>query len=371
MGDLKPMEFPIDFWFKMAWNPAQFNAGNLMAYTESFCRQQFGENCAKEAARILNLQCKYAHRRTPEQLDARTFDLLSGEWKERVDEYDQLEREATILRELMPVSHRNTYNELIYHPVRIFANLYNMYYAVAMNGYYAAKNDLRANEWADKVELCFRRDAELCDEYNHKIAGGKWNHMMDEIHIGYRSWNNPPRNIMPAVKRVDVDAATAGEELVFQPKKVIAILEADAFANKTDAKEASWQVVPDLGIWKAGVALFPYTKSTEGASITYDFNAAEAKENATVTMILATNFPFNDGRGQRLAVALDGKNLATLNVNEASRYVVQMSHDQNFEWETTRMNKQRVSLPSLTQGMHSLTFSPLDPGIVIERIVIE
>ncbi|MBR1668281.1 MAG: glycosyl hydrolase 115 family protein [Bacteroidaceae bacterium] len=371
VGDLKPMEFPIDFWFKMAWNPAQFNAGNLMAYTESFCRQQFGENCAKEAARILNLQCKYAHRRTPEQLDARTFDLLSGEWKERVDEYDQLEREATILRELMPVSHRNTYNELIYHPVRIFANLYNMYYAVAMNGYYAAKNDLRANEWADKVELCFRRDAELCDEYNHKIAGGKWNHMMDEIHIGYRSWNNPPRNIMPAVKRVDVDAATAGEELVFQPKKVIAILEADAFANKTDAKEASWQVVPDLGIWKAGVALFPYTKSTEGASITYDFNAAEAKENATVTMILATNFPFNDGRGQRLAVALDGKNLATLNVNEASRYVVQMSHDQNFEWETTRMNKQRVSLPSLTQGMHSLTFSPLDPGIVIERIVIE
>ena len=122
--------------------------------------------------------------------------------KERVDEYDQLEREATILRELMPVPYRTTYNELIYHPVRIFANLYNMYYAVAMNGYYASKNDLRANQWADKVELCFRRDAELCDEYNHKIAGGKWNHMMDEIHIGYRSWNNPPRNTMPQVKRV-------------------------------------------------------------------------------------------------------------------------------------------------------------------------
>ena len=94
VGDLKPMEFPIDFWFKMAWNPSQFNASNLMAYTESFCRQQFGEKCAKEAARILNLQCKYAHRRTPEQLDARTFNLFSGEWKERVDEYDQLARRS-------------------------------------------------------------------------------------------------------------------------------------------------------------------------------------------------------------------------------------------------------------------------------------
>ena len=371
VGDLKPMEFPIDFWFKMAWNPSQFNPSNLMDYTESFCRQQFGEKCAKEAARILNLQCKYAHRRTPEQLDVRTFDLMSGEWKERVDEYDQLEREATILRELIPVANRQAYNELVYHPVRVFCNLYNMYYAVAMNGYYAQRKDLRANEWADKVELCFRRAAELCDEYNHKIAGGKWNHMMDEIYIGYRSWNNPRQNTMPAVKRVEAANAVDGEELVTVPKKVIAILEADEFVSKKDAQEAKWQVVPDLGIWKAGVALFPYTKSTEGASIDFEFNASEEKEDATVTLVLATNFPFNDGRGQRLKVLFDGKDLQTLNVNEASRFVVQMSHDQNFEWETSRMNKQKLTLPSLPQGKHSITLCPLDPGIVLERVVIE
>ena len=365
------MEFPIDFWFKMAWNPSQFNPSNLMEYTENFCRQQFGEKCAKEAARILNLQCKYAHRRTPEQLDARTFDLMSGEWKEYVDQYDQLEREATILRELMPVQNRNAYNELIYHPVRVFCNLYNMYYAVAMNNYYAQQNNIRANEWADKVELCFRRAAELCDEYNHKIAGGKWNHMMDEIYIGYRSWNNPRQNTMPQVKRVEAADAVEGFNLVTVPKKYVAIIEADEFVNKKDAKEAKWQVVPDLGIWKAGVALFPYTKSTEGSSIDYAFQVQEAKDGAQATIILATNFPFNDGRGQRMTVMLDGKEVQTMNVNEASRYVVQMSHDQNFEWETTRMNKQRVSLPALTQGKHQLSICPLDPGIVIERIVVE
>ena len=376
VGDLKPMEFPIDFWFKMAWNPSQFNPSNLMEYTESFCRQQFGEKCAKEAARILNLQCKYAHRRTPEQLDTRTFNLQTGEWKEYVEKYDKLERDATILRELIPVPNRQTYNELMYHPVRVFCNLYTMYYAVAMNGYYAQKNDPRANEWADKVELCFRRAAELCDEYNHKIAGGKWNHMMDEIYIGYRSWNNPRQNTMPQVKRVEDADAVNGEELVIVPRMRIAIIEADEFVRKTDAKKgsdgaATWQVVPDLGIWKAGVALFPYTKSTEGASITYEFNASEAKEKAVANIILATNFPFNDGRGQRLAVLLDDKELQTLNVNEASRYVVQMSHDQNFEWETTRMNQQKITIPSLSQGKHQLTLCPLDPGIVIERIVVE
>ena len=246
-----------------------------------------------------------------------------------------------------------------------------MYYAVAMNSYYAQRKDLRANEWADKVELCFRRAGELCDEYNHKIAGGKWNHMMDEIHIGYRSWNNPPRNTMPQVRRVEAAEAVAGEELAIVPKKTIAIIEADGFVSKTDAKEATWQVVPDLGIWKAGVALFPYTKSTEGASISYEFDASEAVEKATATIVLATNFPFNDGRGQRLAISLDDKEVQTLNVNEASRYVVQMSHDQNFEWETTRMNRQRLTLPALAQGKHRLTFRPLDPGIVIELVVVE
>ena len=255
--------------------------------------------------------------------------------------------------------------------MRVFCNLYNMYYAVAMNNYYAQQNNIRANEWADKVELCFRRAAELCDEYNHKIAGGKWNHMMDEIYIGYRSWNNPRQNTMPQVKRVEAADAVAGFNLVTVPKKYVAIIEADEFVNKKDAKEAKWQVVPDLGIWKAGVALFPYTKSTEGSSIDYAFQVQEAKDGAQATIILATNFPFNDGRGQRMTVMLDGKEVQTMNVNEASRYVVQMSHDQNFEWETTRMNKQRVSLPALTQGKHQLSICPLDPGIVIERIVVE
>jgi len=379
VGDLKPMEFPIDFWFKMAWNPSQFNAGNLQQYTEDFCREQLGEKCAKEAARILNLQCKYAHRRTPEQLDARTFDLISGEWKERVDEYKQLEYDANVLRELLPVAYRTTYDELIYTPVRVFCNLYNMYYAVAMNGYYAQQNSTRANEWADQVEHCFQRAAELCDQYNHQIAKGKWNHMMDEIYIGYRSWNNPRQNTMPTVKRIEDADAKDGEELVTVPKKMIAVFEADEFVSKTDAQEATWQVVPDLGIWKCATALFPYTKSTEGASITYEFAidsiSATTKNTegieGTLTLILATNFPFNDGRGQRLTIMLDGKELQTLNVNEASRYVVQMAHDQNFEWETTRMNRQKLSLPTLAEGKHRLTLCPLDPGIVIERIVIQ
>ena len=374
VGDLKPMEFPIDFWFKMAWNPDQFNASNLMDYTESFCRQQFGEKCAQEAARILNLQCKYAHRRTPELLDARTFNLQTGEWQQRVEEYEQLERDATILRERMPVAYRTTYDELIYSPVRIFCNLYNMYYAQATNRYYAEQNDPRANPWADRVEYCFRRAAELCDIYNHRIAGGKWNHMMDEIHIGYRSWNNPPRNIMPEVKRIENTSETAAAEtpepIVPTPTRAI-ILEASDFAEKTNAQDATWQVIPHMGVWKDAVALLPYTKPTDGATLTYQFGVPEAIEQGNLTLIFATNFPFNDGRGQRITIELDGNSIETRNISDLEHHIIHMAHDQNFEWESTRMNKQKVTLPTLSAGNHRITLKPLDPGIVIERIVIE
>ena len=375
VGDLKPMEFPIDFWFRMAWNPAQFNASNLQEYTEAFCRQQLGEQHAKEAARLLNLQCKYAHRRTAELLDRKTYSIETGEWNDRVEDYNRLEHDAALLWQALPAERRDTYNQLIYFPIRAMANLYNMYFAQAMNHLLAEKNDPRANEWADRVEQHFRRDAELCDEYNHTIAGGKWNHLMDEIHIGYKSWNNPPRNICPEVKRVDAPTPPVQPLIAVVPRQVPVnkvVIEADDFSSKTDADGASWQVIPDFGVHRSGVALMPYTRSTEGASITYTFNVPFDMDNATLTLVLAPTFPFNGGRGQRLAVAIDGTDIDTLNVNEASRYIRDGYRDQNYEWETTRQNRQTLrSLPRLDRGSHSLTLRPLDPGIVVEQIVID
>lgn len=374
VGDLKPMEFPIDFWFKMAWNPDQFNASNLLSYTEDFCRQQLGDEVAEEAARLLNLQCKYAHRRTAELLDARTYDLQSGEWQQRLDEYNQLERDAAALNERVPAAYRDTYNQLIFFPIRAMANLYNMYYAVAMNRFLAEKNDVRANTWADKVESCFQRDAELCNEYNHVIANGKWNHFMDEIHIGYRSWNNPPRNVCPEVKRVEGETPAAMPLIAAVPMRVPVnqvVIEAANYSAWTDAPRAAWQVIPDFGVYQSAVALFPYTESTENASISYTFSFPRDMENVKLTIVLAPTFPFNSGRGQRLAVSIDGNPVETLNVNEASRYIRDGYRDQNYQWETTRMNRQQLTIPSLERGAHTLTLSPLDPAIVIERIMME
>ena len=373
VGDLKPMELPIDFWFRMAWNPNQFRPDNLQEYQENFCRQFFGDQFAEEAARLLNLQCKYAHRRTAEQMEARTYNLLNGEWNDRLNEYNQLNEDAKALRSKMPNDMHDAFDQLIGFPVAAMANIYNMYYAHAMNIELEKRGSAQANLWADKVEQFFKKDAELTDDYNKRIAGGKWNHMMDEIHIGYTSWNGPRHNICPKVRRVTADKVNenAENEIVIKKNEDVVILEASDFTEKKDAANAKWQVIPDFGIFKDAVALFPYTVPTDGSALSYGFELKNNRNTPKAFFMMAPTFPFNSGRGQRIEISLDGQIVKTMNINEASRFIVNAFHDQNYEWEKTRINKQVLNLPNLEAGKHTITIKPLDPGVVLERIVIE
>jgi len=50
-----------------------------------------------------------------------------------------------------------------------------------------------------RVQSCVQL---LAAHYNQKLAGGKWNHMMDQTHIGYTHWYSPLQNIMPSVSEL-------------------------------------------------------------------------------------------------------------------------------------------------------------------------
>ena len=68
VGDLKPMEFPIEFFLDYAWNPDKWPAESLPEYTRLWAEQQFGPKYAADIADILNKYTKYNGRRKPEML---------------------------------------------------------------------------------------------------------------------------------------------------------------------------------------------------------------------------------------------------------------------------------------------------------------
>ena len=373
VGDLKPNEFPTDFFLKMAWNPNAFDAGNLMDYTREFCRQQFGDEHADEAARILNLHCKYCARVTAEMLDHETYNLQSGEFKAVTDEFLALEAHAVRQFTLLPENMHDVYKELILFPVQAMANLYEMYYAVAMNRQLAMENDLRANAWADRAEYCFRRDAELCDDYNHNIAGGKWKHMMDQTHIGYTSWDEPKGgNIMPKVIRVDasLDKAIKMGGYEYEENNGVVVMEAERFARSVQKLGTQWTVIPDMGRTLSGLSLMPYTESVSGASLIYQMRLKSDLSGVCVRLILDSTLPFIKG-GHSYAISLDDGVEQIVNYNSDLTWA--NCYSKMYPAGAARIIESKVTFPDVTlkAGVHTLTIRPLSPAIVLHKIIVD
>jgi hypothetical protein len=205
VGDLKPMEYPIQFFLDYAWDPTRTPAERLPAYARAWAAQQFGAGHAAEIADVVATYLKYAGRRTPELLDTVTYSLTNFREAERsVEAWRALEERAQALAAALPASHQDAYYQLVLHPVLAMANLADLYVTVARNRMYAAQGRAATNDLAERARRLFERDAEISAFYNDTLAGGKWRHMMDQTHIGYTYWQEPPRNVMPRVDVIQV-----------------------------------------------------------------------------------------------------------------------------------------------------------------------
>ena len=373
VGDLKPMEYPITLFLDIAWNPERFNAENLKDHTVDFCRQQFGEEQAAEAARILNLYSKYNGRVTAEMLDSRTYNLQTGEWKQVSDEYIKLEAEALRQYMTLPEEMRDAYFQLILFPVQAMANLYEMYYAQAMNHALYNAGDPAANEWADKVEACFARDKFLTDQYNNVMADGKWKDMMIQKHIGYRSWNdNFPEDILPRIFRIE-DAEPLTDGFTFKPSAGYVSIEAPHVYAADDSAEGKWTLIEDMGRTLGGVALMPYTVSVDGASLTYRVELPSEVQNVTVHVATKSTLAFHDAAGHSYRVGFKGAEAVERCFNDRLNEKPENIYSVYYPTVAQRVAVEKIdlNLPAGNDGVYELVVEPLDPGIVFEKIVID
>lgn len=369
VGDLKPMEYPITLFLDMAWNPRRFNIDNLLDHTEGFCSQIFGGAQGPEAARILNLYCKYAGRSTAEMLDSSTFDLQSGEWRHVRDEFMTLETEALRQYLTIPDEARDAYKELILFPVQAMANIYDLYYSVAMNRALAADGNPQANEWADRARKCFDHDAMLMADYNNNIADGKWRGMMTQKHIGYTIWNDDfPADKMP--ETVTVEATGNGGYVATERDGVVSV-EAEHFNVCQGNSDASWTVIPYMGRTLSGVALMPYTVPTDGASLTYAVDVTTPVDSVAVHVITKSTLAFCNKAGHRYAVSIDGGSEQVVNFNHDLDERPENIYTVFYPTVARRVVEKSVTFPGLTPGRHTVTLRPLDPGIVFEKVVLD
>ena len=379
VGALKPMEYPISQFMDMAWNPHKYSVNNITRHTRDWCAQQFGESQADEAARILNLACKYNGRCTPEMLDKNTYSLENGEWQEVVNQYLQLEADALRQYNSLPASYHDAYRQIILFPIELMSNLHQMYFAQAQNHALYKQGNPKANVWADECERLFKRDSLICDYYNHKMAGGKWNGMMTQKHIGYKSWNDDfEKDTCPELFRV-----TSKDGVIICENNGVVEIEAPYYSCKTDAAEAKWTEIPFMGKSVSAMTLMPYTKSVKGASITYKFKmqvsktsdgkAFNGKQKVRIHVITKSTLDYLNKGGLTYGVSLDGASPVEVNFNKDLNEKPENIYNIYYPTIATRIVDKviELELPASSDGIHTLTLTPNDPAIVFEKIVID
>lgn len=379
VGDLKPMEYPISQFMDIAWNPHKYAANQITDHTRDWCAQQFGKEQADEAARLLNLICKYNGRCTPEMLDKNTYSLENGEWQEVVNQYLQLEADALRQYNSLPASYHDAYRQIILFPIEMMSNLHQMYFAQAQNHALYKQGNPKANVWADECERLFKRDSLICDYYNHKMAGGKWNGMMTQKHIGYKSWNDDfEKDTCPELFRV-----TSKDGVIICENNGVVEIEAPYYSSKTDAAEAKWTEIPFMGKSVSAMTLMPYTKSVKGASITYKFKmqisktsdgkAFNGKQKVRIHVITKSTLDYLNKGGLTYGVSLDGASPVEVNFNKDLNEKPENIYNIYYPTIATRIVDKviELELSASSDGIHTLTLTPNDPAIVFEKIVID
>ena len=375
VGDLKPMEYPIQLFMDMAWNPKEYTQQNVTEHTKRFFREVLGgetaERTVAEVAAVYNRNCQYMARVTPEMLDSHTYNLATGEWRKVADDYARLEREALRLLPEIPAAAVDAYRQSVLFPVQAMANLYDMYYAQAMNQHLASLGLPDANLWAERVKDCFRRDSLLCHDYNKVMAGGKWDGMMTQKHIGYRSWNdNFPKDMLPRTATVPVDLSAGG--YTFSAVHGYVAMEAEHFYSSKTAEGTEWSIYPDYGRTRSAVALTPYTKPVDGASLTYRFALpANAPAEVTVHVVVKSTLDFLNVGGHEYTVSLDGSEPQVVNFNKTLVDRQPYMYSEFYPAVARRIVEKTVTLPVSQKDFHELTIVPRHPGIVFEKIVVD
>ena len=377
VGDLKPKEMPIDFIMHYAWNPDDYPADKIDQYMVDWARSIFGGEYARDIADIVTEYSKMNLERKPEVQRVGIYSVETGEAQRMFNRWDDLEKRTLSLSKKMPAEMQDAFYQLVEYPAVASAGVAKIYLAATLGD-------------SITMRTLFERDKQMTDKYNKVIAGGKWDGMMLDKHIGYRMWSMPRENTLPQVaKPSDKTGITASETAIM----------AHDYTRRTATDDARWVFLPGLGRGKGNMGIEPVTAKSrplgDGPTLEYDINFSQSGKQKLALGILPTN-DINPARGLRIGVRVDDGEMQTIDArqgyvdtfNEYTKENIARSKvlkplprpasDIYLSGTRQRMRSEvfdnlrwlSIDLNIPTEGNHTVKVVMIDPEIVVEKLVI-
>ena len=206
VGHFKGYEFPLEYFMDLAWDPDRWTNDNLDEFTRRWAEREFGPAYAGDIADIVAKYTKYNGRRKPELLAPDTYSLVNYQEAENVvADFKTITAIAEDIYGKLPETKRDAFYELVLFPAKASALVNELYLAAGKNALYARQGRASANDMAAETRALFQTDTNLMNYFNQTFANGKWNHFMDQSHLGYTTWRDPPQNNLNAIKLTEIN----------------------------------------------------------------------------------------------------------------------------------------------------------------------
>ena len=377
VGDLKPKGMPIDFIMHYAWNPDDYPADKIDQYMVDWARSIFGGEYAREIADIVTEYSNMNLERKPEVQRVGIYSVETGEAQRMFNRWDELEKRTLSLSKKMPAEMQDAFYQLVEYPAVASAGVAKIYLAATLGD-------------SITMQTLFERDKQMTDKYNKVIAGGKWDGMMLDKHIGYRMWSMPKENTLPQVAQPSGKTGITASETAIM---------AHDYTRRTATDDARWVFLPGLGRGKGNMGIEPVTAKSrplgDGATLEYDINFSQSGKQKLALGILPTN-DVNPARGLRIGVRVDDGEMQTIDArqgyvdtfNEYTKENIARSKvlkplprpasDIYLSGSRQRMRSEifdnlrwlSIDFDIPTAGYHTVKVVMIDPEIVVEKLVI-
>ncbi len=225
------------------------------------------------------------------------------------------------------------------------------------------------------------------------MAGGKWDGMMLDNHIGYTKWSIPDKNTNPMDLgyKIDHDLSASKDTHEYT-------IAADDYQQMGEG----WTELPGLGRGDCCVGAVDVMKSYpngDGPVLEYNINLSPTNGKGTVAIGILPTQDVYPARGLRLGVQIDDWPMATVDARQGlhdefgeytpknlaqSKVLKPLPPHNNLllsGWKDGRKMLRRdevfdnirwleVNFGNITPGKHKLKLILIDPEIVVESIVV-
>lgn len=384
VGDIKPAELGMQTFFDLAWDVNRFDYTSINQHQSQFLARTFGAKYEKDFQDILDNYYRLAWSRKPEfmgwerEWDAPQYkNILNTDFsfqnyndaQQRLADYKRISDLSDNISKELPENVRPAFYELLSYPVKGSYQMNRKFLLAQLNSELVKENKLSNANWAAKEsKVAFDSINNLTLRYN-TMLNGKWNSMMALAPGWCAKYQDMPKvKLAEGIESTPVDLDPQKSKNKFDSCTVIDLKQ---MKNKVAKNGHTLQIIEGVGYdWyalKLGETMEQTVdpKNLDGTRVEYEFTGVTA-DSVTVHVYSLPFWALHKGKSTRFGISVDGQPV----------FVSQSDHKEYSEpWKDRVLQNGVVTVAKFPVNkalpMHSLTLICGDPGMIIQRVVID